>query len=695
MKNFNQTLDRLRLPNIKRYDVHRLTNSLRFGMIKKLTLTYICLTLAIISLLISNHYTDAQYTELTNTMTQINRITNTFFIIDMNERNYLKSADENDYNNATAAMEDVKNRIDALKKAYDGTQLLTTYESIHAVIRKHMTNVSNAEIALAEQSQGSLSVIEKLSTQLTMQYDSLLTQNDVDTRLQDKTKQIALANALTQSFLRIRILELDFKESEDLSYIDSIQSELSNIETMLNQLQDSFTFVINKGQIDVIHDFIATYKDALISYSNSVMALKEATASLTDASTATIALNEQSESELLQMLDDKKRAITALQITIMLISLFILILSIIVLLYYVKRPLSSIRNRLTTATREKDLTPLQPFKTKDELNDLIETFNTYNQSIRQVIHQLKESSLGLYHTSSDLNKDAEALDENIQESHASLSNFAKVMNQTVEILEGIRTTSLDIEERIRQLSHDAQNEAVASDVSEQDVQHLTENALHIRDESMRHFEHTRKGLQQALEDVDVVDNIGTLSATIGSLSKQTQLLSLNAAIEAARAGEAGRGFSVVADAIRKLSEDTQHIVRQIQTVTEEVLLTVAELKDHSNEMLAFIDADHSSTTDLLHTLGSQYKKDSTRAKNQFHAFHETTLLIESSITNITASIQSIHQSVTKTSTQVEVLDGEMNTIGNISTHVAESAYQITTSADDLKVLTDAFHWTRS
>lgn len=59
------------------------------------------------------------------------------------------------------------------------------------------------------------------------------------------------------------------------------------------------------------------------------------------------------------------------------------------------------------------------------------------------------------------------------------------------------------------------------------------------------------------------DNITQIVSIVATIAKQINLLALNASIEAARAGEAGRGFTVVAEEVRKLSEETNHAVNQI------------------------------------------------------------------------------------------------------------------------------------
>jgi len=109
-------------------------------------------------------------------------------------------------------------------------------------------------------------------------------------------------------------------------------------------------------------------------------------------------------------------------------------------------------------------------------------------------------------------------------------------------------------------------------------------------------------LVEKMESVSLqVQAILQVLGEIDSISKQTNLLSLNAAIEAARAGESGRGFAVVADEVRKLSARAEHFSMQIRGNVKQVHAAIVDAEQSINQM---------ASLDMEFALGSKSRLDS-------------------------------------------------------------------------------------
>lgn len=237
--------------------------------------------------------------------------------------------------------------------------------------------------------------------------------------------------------------------------------------------------------------------------------------------------------------------------------------------YVVTAPLNDLNKVLADiAEGGGDLTARIPVKSQDEIGQLATNFNSFIDTVQEIISDVANASNKLEEVSEQVriikDKTISSTESQSLLTDTSVENMRQLDIATKEIANNTESTVA------------ITNKAVG--VSTESRGSINNNIANISSlvENLEQTAGEVSSLKQAS------DNIGSVLDVIKGIAEQTNLLALNAAIEAARAGESGRGFAVVADEVRALASKTHDSTTEIESIIEE-LQTQAEASYQSTQ----------------------------------------------------------------------------------------------------------------
>ncbi len=301
-------------------------------------------------------------------------------------------------------------------------------------------------------------------------------------------------------------------------------------------------------------------------------------------------------------------------------------------------PVNQLKSVMTQIQESNDLTQRVSVSGNDEVGQMAAAFNRLIENFQKIINQVLGNVSDVSSAAAQLTASANqvAAGSN-QQSEAASSMAAAVEEMTVSI------------DQVADHAREAQSiSSQAGEISTQGGE-----VIHNASDEMRKIAESvneSSGIVRALGEES--DQISAIVNVIKDIADQTNLLALNAAIEAARAGEQGRGFAVVADEVRKLSERTAKS-------TQEIAVMIGKIQSGTHKAVSSMEIGASRVSDgvaLANKAGESINQIKSGAQQVVQAVNDISMAIrEQSIASneIAKNVETIAQMSEENSTATQ------------------------------------------
>jgi len=375
------------------------------------------------------------------------------------------------------------------------------------------------------------------------------------------------------------------------------------------------------------------------------------------------------------------------------ISTLLAILAGIIIARVVRRPIREM-NRYIVSTSELDLTSNQVDESWLGVNDEFSTMATAIINMRSVlqdiIRQMRDITGKLVDNADSVATITDDVDQQVENTLHFAEYIATSFDDTLQTSRSIDSAAKltnrvidEIYKKTAQAQDVSKDVIVRADQVKRDTDTSKTTALQL-------YDRARVKMEDAIKQSQSVQKIHNMAEAILRISSQTNLLALNASIEAARAGEHGRGFSVVAEEVRKLAEESSGTVQQMQQVVQIIQSSVQDLSAGATEVLNFIDSTVLHDYEKSLVTSEKYNEDTQYFNELFRDLMTQFIKLQRQANDTEAAVLSMLGALQVGAGNIEEIVMRNNNIAKGNKDVVEKARQNTRIAEEISAIVKRF-----
>ena len=372
-------------------------------------------------------------------------------------------------------------------------------------------------------------------------------------------------------------------------YVKNINTNIINIRDNLNNrnLLTNVNNMVNtvtrmSNNYNILAQVYEKMQTIAVSRTASLKAMVEKTAQVTST------VNEMVSTSSKKSIAQVNRASIAVLVLIILM-IVTAVFSLATLQKTVISPIIAfVRTAKNLTTGDKDLTIRLSAPTKDEIAELAKYFNTFIESVQEIVREVKEAA-------SDVASGNNQLAATMEEFSQTFASQAEQVDNIVVDMNTIKSNSQHATDEMGVNLNKIDDTTQRTKAGQTKLNNIKDTMLEISNDT-KQLSHTIDNLLESSTQ------IGEILTVINDIADQTNLLALNAAIEAARAGDAGRGFAVVADEVRKLAERTTKATSEIETI----ITTLQHESEQAASAMKSADVSVSSGVNIIEETTSSF-----------------------------------------------------------------------------------------